>query len=92
MSPDSDSPPPLRRKSGSEPLRRKRVAPAPASAFWRKPLQILLIFVTAVLLIDALIGERGLIERMHADHQYRDAEMELKLRQENVRLLEEAGD
>jgi cell division protein FtsB len=91
MSPVPDSPPATRRKSGTEPLRRNRVAPAPVSAFRRKPLQILLAFVTAVLLIDALIGERGLIERIDAGRQYREAEAELrKIRQENARLREHA--
>jgi cell division protein FtsB len=89
MLPVPDSPPPTRRKPGSEPLRRKRPAVAPMPAFRRKPFQILLAFVTAVLLIDALIGERGLIERMQAGRRYRDAQAELeRLRQENARLLE----
>jgi cell division protein FtsB len=70
-------------------VRRKRVAPAPMPPFRRKPIQILLVFVTAVLLIDALIGERGLIERMQAGRQYRDAQADLqRLRLENARLLE----
>ena len=91
MSPVPDSPPVPRRKSGSEPLRRKRAAPAPTSVYWRKPFQILLLFATAVLLVDALIGERGLIERIQAGERYRVAEMELeKVRQENARLSEEA--
>jgi cell division protein FtsB len=91
MPPVPDSLPPTRRKSGSEPLRRKRVAPAPASAFRRKPFQILLAFVTVVLLIDALVGERGLMERMRAGQQYQEAEAELeRLRLENARLREDA--
>lgn len=81
---------PARRPSGPEPLRRKRVAPAPVSAFRRKPFQILLAFVTAVLFIDALVGERGLVERMRAGEQYRAARAELeRLRQENATLREE---
>jgi cell division protein FtsB len=67
------------------------VAPAPASAFRRKPFQILLAFVTVVLLIDALVGERGLMERMRAGQQYQEAEAELeRLRLENARLREDA--
>lgn len=89
MLPIPDSPPVPRRRPGSEPLRRKRVAPPPMPTFRRKPIQILLVFVTAVLLIDALIGERGLIERMQAGRQYRDAQADLqRLRLENARLLE----
>jgi cell division protein FtsB len=64
---------------------------APTSVFWRKPLQMLLVFVTVVLLIDALVGERGLVERMKAGRLYLEAQAELeKIRQENARLLEEA--
>jgi cell division protein FtsB len=64
---------------------------APASALWRKPLQLLLVFVTVVLLIDALVGERGLVERMKAGRLYLEAQAELeKIRQENARLLEDA--
>lgn len=89
--PAPDLPIPTRQKSGSEPLRRRRAAAAPASALWRKPLQLLLVFVTVVLLIDALVGERGLIERMRAGQQYREAQADLeKIRRENARLLDEA--
>ena len=91
MSSVPDSPPPTRRKSGTEPPRRRRGAVAPASALWRKPLQLLLVFVTVVLLIDALVGERGLVERMRAGRLYLEAQADLeKIRQENARLLEAA--
>lgn len=86
-----DSSPQLRRKAAQEPLRRKRVPPAPASAFRRRPFQILLAFVTAVLLIDALVGERGLVERLRARRQYHDVARSLEaLRAENARLRETA--
>ena len=63
---------------------------APTSVFCRKPLQMLLVFVTVVLLIDALVGERGLVERLKAGRLYLEAQGELeKIRQENARLLEE---
>jgi cell division protein FtsB len=63
----------------------------PTSVFWRKPLQMLLVFVTVVLLIDALVGERGLVERMKAGRVYLEAQAQLEqIRQENARLLEEA--
>ncbi len=84
-----DESPSPRRQSGTEPLRRKRTAPAPVSVFRRKPFQILLVFVTVVLLIDALVGDRGLLERLRAGEQFRAAEGELeRLRQENARLRE----
>ena len=90
MSPVTDSPSPTRRKSGIEPLRRRRSVVAPTSVFCRKPLQMLLVFVTVVLLIDALVGERGLVERLKAGRLYLEAQAELeKIRQDNARLLEE---
>lgn len=61
------------------------------SVFRRKPFQLLLAFVTAVLLMDALIGDRGLMERLRAGRQYQEAETALeRLRLENARLREEA--
>jgi cell division protein FtsB len=91
MPPVLDASPSTRRKSGTEPLRRKRVAPAPVPAFRRKPVQFLLAFVTAVLLIDALVGDRGLVERLRAGEQFRDAQGKLeRIRQDNARLREHA--
>jgi cell division protein FtsB len=44
-------------------------------------------FVTLVLVADALIGEKGLIESMRARRQYRDVAASLEsLRRENGRL------
>lgn len=89
MLPSPDASPSTRRKSGTEPLRRRQVAPAPASIFRRKPFQLLLAFVTFVLLIDALVGDRGLVERLRAREQAREAEAALeRIRLENARLRE----
>jgi cell division protein FtsB len=91
MPPLPDASPSTRRGSGPAPLRRRPVAPPPVSVFRRKPFQLLLAFVTAVLLMDALIGDRGLMERLRAGRQYREAETALeRLRLENARLREEA--
>jgi cell division protein FtsB len=78
-----------RRAAGVEPLRRKRVAPAPSSPAGRKAVHFLLIFVTLVLVADALVGEKGLIESMRARRQYREVAASLDaLRRENGRLRE----
>jgi cell division protein FtsB len=89
----SELKPALRRTGGVEPLRRKRVAaaPAPSSAARRRALNILLIFVIVVLVADALIGEKGLRESVHARQQYREVAASLEaLRRDNIRLRDEA--
>lgn len=83
---------PRRASNGPEPLRRKRVQPPPAIApsLRRKLLNGLLAFAAAVLLIDALVGEKGLLESVRARRAYQEAQASLDaLRAENARLLEE---
>jgi cell division protein FtsB len=73
-----------------EPLRRSRTpVPSPASPIWRKGLNYLLIFATVVLVVDALVGERGLVastraRRTAAEQQHRVH----RLRAENADLRE----
>jgi len=57
----------------------------------RKLLHFLLIFVTVVLVVDALVGEKGFMETMRARRQAHEQETHLaRLRQENAQLREEA--
>ena len=84
-----ESPEP-RRAAKAEPLRRQRVVTPPVSAFRRRGLHLLLIFVTLVLIVDALIGEKGLMQSMNAQRQYRQLQDSLEqLRRENAALREE---
>jgi cell division protein FtsB len=54
-------------------------------------LHFLVIFVTVVLVVDALVGEKGFMETMRARRQAREQESHLAgLRQENAQLREEA--
>ena len=74
---------------GPEPLRRKRVEPAPivGTTMRRKALNVILGFAAAVLMIDALVGEKGLLESLRARKAYEEAEASLTaLKAENVRL------
>jgi cell division protein FtsB len=79
-----------RRSTGAQPLRRQRVLrPAPSLAR-KRGLHLLLIFVTLVLIVDALIGEKGLMQSMNASRQYRQLQASLEeLRRENASLREE---
>ena len=55
----------------------------------RKGLQLLLVFVTTVLVINALVGERGLMETLRARREYAELETSLaRKRAENARLRE----
>lgn len=82
-----------RRPDTPEPLRRARRAPPlrPASPLWRRGLNYLLIFATVVLVVDALVGERGLMASRRARQQSAELAAEVgRLQRENARLREAA--
>ena len=57
----------------------------------RQVLQYALVAIGAVLLVNALVGEKGLLEMMKARQEYYALEQSLhRLRAENARLREEA--
>ena len=95
MPTDTDVRPAPRKRpsaSGPEPLRRKRVRPAAVSPspHRRKVLNIVLGFATAVLLIDAFVGEKGVLAGLRAKRSYEQADAYLNgLRAQNARLREE---
>jgi cell division protein FtsB len=75
------------------PARRKARAATPAvpQAKRRRTLQMLLVFVTLVLVINALVGERGLMETLRARQQHEELVASIeRLRSENTRLRDEA--
>ena len=79
-----------RRVAGVEPLRRRRVVPVPFSAYRRRAVHLLLVFVSLVLVIDALIGEKGLVKSLQARQHYRDVAASLEaLRRDNAKLRDE---
>ena len=80
-----------RKANGPQPLRRKRVDPAPpVEGRRRKILNLLLGFATVVLLVDALVGEKGLMERMRARKLYQQEAAALEaVKGENVRLRDQ---
>jgi cell division protein FtsB len=74
---------PSRRKSQSS---TSSVPPAT-----RRRTQMLLVFVTLVLVINALVGERGLTETLRARKQHQELVTSIEqLRAENARLRDEA--
>jgi cell division protein FtsB len=76
--------PPSRRKSQPS---TSSVPPATR----RRTLQMLLVFVTLVLVINALVGERGLTETLRARKQHQELVSAIeRLRAENARLRDEA--
>lgn len=53
-------------------------------------MHLLLVFVTLVLVIDALIGEKGLVQSMRARRQYEEVTASLEaLRRENAGLRDQ---
>lgn len=75
------------------PSRRKSQAPtSPAPPVTRRrTLQLLLVFVTLVLIINALVGERGLTETLRARKKHQELVTAIEhLRAENARLRDEA--
>ena len=77
-------------------VRKKASKPSSASSFnlrrrGRRAVQYLLVFVGCVLVLDALVGEKGLLEMLKKRQEYRALEQSLAdVRAENTRLREEA--
>jgi cell division protein FtsB len=73
------------------PLRRRRARPALApSPIRRRVLNYVLGLVTVVLVVDALVGDKGLIETVRARRQYEELAASLTaLRQQNAQLRDD---
>jgi cell division protein FtsB len=71
--------------------RRRRRAPAPRPVGrTRRVVRILLLFVAAVVIVDALVGDRGLLAMLRARHQYDQLAATIaRQRADNSRLREE---
>jgi cell division protein FtsB len=84
--------PRVQRPDGPEPLRRKSMPPpGPHRPIWQQALNYLLVFATVVLLVDALVGERGLVATTRARRQADELGTSVaQVREENARLREMA--
>jgi len=79
-------------ESAPAPLRRRTATPpaSPASPWRTRLLTYGLVFVTVVLVVDALVGDKGLMDTMRARRQYAELAAALaQKRQENARLRDE---
>ena len=57
----------------------------------RRAVQYVLVFIGCVIVVDALIGDKGLLAMMKAREEYRALEVSLdRARDENTRLREQA--
>lgn len=79
-------------RTSKEPVRRRREpATDRVPQTRRKTVQILLLFVTLVLGIDGLVGEKGLLESIRARRHHRELSASIeRLRAENAQLREDA--
>ena len=89
------APPETSRPPGTRPdalLRRARVAlPVRSLPRWRQTLNYLLVFATVVLVVDALVGERGLVATTRARRVSDELAAKVqRLRADNSRLRESA--
>jgi cell division protein FtsB len=75
------------------PLRRKKPAPAAPPAWTpvrARLLNYVLVFVTVVLVVDALVGDKGLLDTMRARRQHAEISTAIgRLKQDNNRLRDE---
>ena len=81
----------VRPRTGNELLRRKQARPVQSaeSPVRRRTIHLLLLFITAVLVVDALVGDKGLMETIRARRQHRGAASALEdLRRRNAVLRE----
>ena len=69
----------------------KKAQPAAAQSRGRRMVQYALIAVGCIFFLDALVGDKGLIELVKTRHDFRSLETSLqRIRAENTRLREDA--
>ena len=70
----------------------RRQSPAPKRPTRnRRIIQLLVLFVASVIIVDGLVGDRGLLAMLRARHEYDDLAASIsRQRAENVRLRDQA--
>lgn len=78
-------------KDAFKPTSRRKTRTTPRASRQRKIIQLLLLFVAIVIVVDGLVGDRGLLAMIRARREYDTAAATVaRQRAENVRLREEA--
>ena len=81
----------LAKKDETRPASRRRAPTATPPTQTRRIVHLLLIFVASVIVVDALVGERGLVAILRARHEYDELSASIaRQRAENARLRETA--
>jgi cell division protein FtsB len=84
------SPKPRSGEGGVAPFRRRQTPPVAASPLRARLLNYVLGFVTVVLVVDALVGDKGLLDTMRARRQHETLAAALaQKRHENARMRDD---
>ncbi len=79
------------KKDENRPAPRRRAPTPKRPTRTRRIVHLLLIFVASVIVVDALVGDRGLVAMLRARHQYDELSASIaRQRAENARLRETA--
>jgi len=79
------------KKDENRPAPRRRAPTPKRPTRTRRVVHLLLIFVASVIVVDALVGDRGLVAMLRARHQYDELSASIaRQRAENARLRETA--
>jgi cell division protein FtsB len=78
-------------KEGVEPTSKRRTRSAKRPPRTRRVVHLLLLFVASLIVVDALVGDRGLLAMLRARHEYDELASTIsRERAENARLRDEA--
>jgi len=80
-------------KSDEKPARKRKTAPKVRKPSGRNPKMVrwLLLFVASLIVVDGLVGERGLLAMLRAQHEYDELAATInRQRVDNARLRDEA--
>jgi cell division protein FtsB len=78
------------KKPETKPASRRRVATPKRPTRNRRIVQLVILFVASVIIVDGLVGDRGLLAMLRARHEYDDLAASIsRQRAENARLRDQ---